>query len=305
MATVSSARSIGIAAPVSPAGSKSASRSRPSSVVDMAKPASATGTAAWRRAPSASTITASARPATAWRWRVAAAATCAPSRARGAMTALLVVMAPGNASTASARAPKKSGHVAPSASMPGRGTSAMRGTAASAARSARRERRAAAVPAWRLTRSSTTRSGAAPAARPATSTSCAATALARIRSWTRRAPEHVAMPPGFAPSRACGPKEACVGGICCPQESICAEGCCAEGSFCDCGQCVSDLATCGADADCCDGACTGGFCCPAYAICLDATGLPVCCGGLSVCETETNVCVAIEQRPDRPTRTSP
>jgi hypothetical protein len=68
---------------------------------------------------------------------------------------------------------------------------------------------------------------------------------------------------------------------------------------------VTDLAMCQSDADCCAGACLGGYCCPDSSICLDASGARVCCGGLSTCDLEANICIAVE-RPivDRPRRAS-
>ena len=65
---------------------------------------------------------------------------------------------------------------------------------------------------------------------------------------------------------------------------------------------MSDLASCAGDDDCCAGSCLSGYCCPSTAICPDADGNPACCGGLSVCDTATAICIAIESRPARPVR---
>jgi hypothetical protein len=101
----------------------------------------------------------------------------------------------------------------------------------------------------------------------------------------------------------CGPGDACTSDGCCPQDRVCGEECCGDGTFCYCGACVTDLATCESDADCCAGSCTGGFCCPSESICHDFAGNPVCCGGLSLCVEDTNVCVAREYGSlDRPVR---
>jgi hypothetical protein len=92
----------------------------------------------------------------------------------------------------------------------------------------------------------------------------------------------------------CEPGDACTSGGCCPRDRACGEACCDEGTFCYCGSCVKDLATCESDADCCAGSCTAGYCCPTESICHDFDGSPVCCGGLSTCVADTNICVARE-----------
>jgi hypothetical protein len=97
--------------------------------------------------------------------------------------------------------------------------------------------------------------------------------------------------------QCCALGETCVEGACCPTILVCGDVCCGEGSFCQCGICVTDLATCDSDADCCDGVCTNGFCCPATAICHDFENNPICCGGTSICRTDVNICEAIAYPP--------
>ncbi len=92
----------------------------------------------------------------------------------------------------------------------------------------------------------------------------------------------------------CKSGDICTADGCCADDRYCGAECCGDGTFCYCGTCVTDLATCETDADCCAGSCTGGYCCPTESICHDIAESPVCCGGLSTCIADTNICVARE-----------